>query len=575
MSRGTNHRPFIAGVKAGLLHALLMAAAFPPLHLPPLALVAAVPLMLLTYRTTRPWRSALGAALGSLPFWALTHWWIADITDAGLPVLLLYLCLYPGLYVWLGTHLPLSRLGPAARPLALAALWTALEFLRAEIVWHGYPWYLIAHPLAGCLVSIVAASLGQYAVSFLVAWINAGVCRVLATPRTERRFGRGFLIRMFLVLVAAAPRISAPWSESLGPIAVVQTNIPQSNKDSPDLDTRLSDFSTMLRLTSEAAHAPEKPALIVWPETMFPGNSLSPDVVAEERRSGLGYPSHRFALTEWHDQLMDVQRSLGVPMLIGSMGIDGFRIVTDDSGPRIEYDARYNSAYVLDQGTVLSPRYDKAHLTPFGEVMPYISAWPWLERNLLALGAQGMTFDLKAGDARRALDVPYEGGTLTVAVPICFESTMPTVVRSLVRNSTSTGGSGVPASLIINITNDGWLSGSVAARRNFVLNCRWRCIELGVPMVRAANTGISCVIDARGRVVVEGPNLGEPKPDADALVEGVLSARVPYDGGPGSTLYSRIGDWFGPAVFIVGLGLAGLSILNARSGGRTSPPALA
>lgn len=559
----------MSGFRAGVLHALLMAAAFPPVHLAPLALVAAAPLMLLALRTTRPWRAALGASLGTLPFWALTHWWVWDISDAGLPVLLLYLGVFPGLFVWLGANLPLARVPAAARSLVLAALWTGLEYLRGEIVWHGYPWYLIAHPMAGCVLSACAAYLGQYAACFAVAWVNAGIARVIRLPRTTR-LTRGAAIRGAVVLLVCVPRMSGPWSESLGPIAVVQTNLPQSNKDSPDLDTRLADFSTMLRLTSEAAHGPEKPLLIVWPETMFPGHSLSPEVVAEERRSGLGYPSHGFALTEWNDQLIDVQRSLDVPMLIGSMGVDGFRIITDEHGPRIEYDARYNSAYVLDKGEARSTRYDKVHLTPFGEVMPYISAWPWLERQLLALGAQGMAFDLKAGASRRALEIPWKSETLTVAVPICFESTMPSVVRSLVRNG---GGSGRPASLIINITNDGWLGGSVAARRNFVLNCRWRCIELGVPMVRAANTGISCVIAPNGKVVSQGPNHAMADGVTDpALTEGVMTVRVPYDGGPGSTLFSRTGDWFGPVVFLIALGLASLSILNARAGGRTSPP---
>jgi HEAT repeat protein/predicted amidohydrolase len=173
--------------------------------------------------------------------------------------------------------------------------------------------------------------------------------------------------------------------------------------------------------------------------------------------------------------------------VVGSPAFEGLR----EDGTRWAWDRQFNAAYLLDNGAI-SDRYDKAYLTPFGERMPYISAWDWLEDQLLALGAAGMSFDMQAGDRPR--NMAWPGTDLRVATPICFEDTVSQVVRRMVRDP-------APAACMVNLSNDGWFGTSDAGRRHHELMARWRCIECRLPMVRVANTGESSWIDSCGRVV--------------------------------------------------------------------------
>ena len=530
-------RPFVSGLTAGLLHAGLMALAFPRVGLWPMCLVAALPLMIVAVRAKgvpRPGRVALGAGLGSLPFWLLTHSYIWHISDAGLPVLLVYLSLWPALFVWIVERLPAPdrRWARAAVP---AAVWVCLEALRGQWVWEGYPWYLVGQPLIDSSFTLVGATTGIYGASTFAAAFSAVGTLVLTHPRTPLERWRprtlgAMLLCIGVLLLPFRPGDGAstgtPTTVHLG---VVQTNVPQSNKMFGTLDDIIRDFSTALRLTSEAAHADPKPDLIVWPETSFPGTSLSPEVIEAERASGLGYRERNYPLTGWHDELVRLQDALGIPMLVGAHAIEGFKITDNGTGPRFEQERNYNSAFLISRGAVQTDRSDKVHLTPFGETMPHISHWKWLERRLLALGAAGMEFNLASGVGKpiefRAGPAP--GTPVRLAAPICFEATMPAVVRSIVYPPDSAT---PPAGIIINLTNDGWFGGSITARLNHLLAARWRCVELGVPMVRCANTGTSCLIDAGGRVLQLGPN-SPPEPGAapavrGALVEGVMSVAV-------------------------------------------------
>lgn len=514
-----------------------MALAFPRPGLWPLCLVAAIPLMILAARakgSPKPGRAALGAGLGSLPFWLLTHWYIWDISDAGLPVLLVYLSLWPAMFVWVAARMPAPRRKwqRAALP---AAIWVCLEALRGQWVWEGYPWYLVGQPLVDSSFTLVGAHAGIYGASFLAAAFSAVGTLLLTEPRQplERWRPRTLATMLACLFLLILPLRPGGWPSTGTPttirLGVVQTNVPQSNKMFGTFDDVIRDFSTTLRLTSEAAHTDPKPDLIVWPETSFPGTSLSPEVVEAERASGLGYRERNYPLTGWHDELVRLQDALGVPMLVGAHAIEGFRITDNGTGPRFEHDRNFNSAFLISQGTVQPQRSDKVHLTPFGETMPHISHWKWLERQLLSLGAAGMEFNLAAGVGRpiefRA--GPPPGTPVRVAAPICFEATMPAVVRSIVYPP---DGATPPAGIIINLTNDGWFGGSITARLNHLLAARWRCVELGVPMVRCANTGTSCLIDAGGRILQLGPN-SPPDPGAapavrGALVEGVMSVAV-------------------------------------------------
>ncbi|MBL0921177.1 MAG: apolipoprotein N-acyltransferase [Phycisphaerales bacterium] len=483
----------------GALHALLFWLSFPPVFAWPLAFVSLWPLLYIAWKTPRPARSGLMVGIAALPMWLAHHWWMIDVTAAGFPVLGVYLSLYAFLFVWVAARWR-RRVGDGrAFWLALPVLWIGLEVLRGAVVWHGYPWYLLGHPTID-FTHPVAPLLGAYGASLLVAIFGVRAFEVLATRehRTRRTVlsavGGALIIGLLLMAQSLRNTISA---DMFATIAVVQTNVPQSNRSAWEIDQKIEDFRNFAELTRGAAV--QSPDLIVWPETMFPGLALNAQAVQAERDAGIVFPGG-LETTAFHDELLRLQSEIGIPMLVGAIARDGLSIDIDDQGRvNLEADATFNSAFLIENGAVADARYDKMHLTPFGEYMPYISWSDWLEGKFLALGAAGMSFDLDAGRSPQPLMVHLGGAdyawSLRIATPICFEATMPGVCRRLVfRDGVRT------AHVMINLTNDGWFGSSVAGRRNHELAARWRSAELQTPMVRAANTGISSVISPDGRV---------------------------------------------------------------------------
>lgn len=501
--------PFVGALILGALFAIVFGLAYPPFDLWGLALIAPIPMILIAHRTKGPWRSALAVALASAPMWWWHHDWIGDITGAGMPALVVYLSMWSALFVLVGSRIA-SRWPDLPVWVWAPIAWTTIELLRGEMVMHGYSWFMVGEPL---IVEPMVATLGVYTVGFLVVLLAACVCEVI--QRGLERAAMGFMaaVALVIVLCGSATVLQANSIQSDIPplrIGVVQTNIPQSNKIGWSLEDRVAALERFLAMTREVAAMDPPPDIIVWPETMFPGDTLSPDVVETQRAAGMGYVTLGLPATFFHDQLVETQRELGIPMLVGAIAIDGYHLdVKPSGGIQTEIDAIYNSAFVIADGAVQSDRYDKTFLTPFGEVMPYISAWPWLEKQLLELGATGLTFDLKAGTDQVPLVVPLrDGRSVRVAPQICFEATMPSPVRRLVF-----AGGKRRADLIVQITNDGWFGGFTPGKEHHMLLVRWRAAELDTPVVRIANTGISGSIDADGRditgVPVDDRNLGE------------------------------------------------------------------
>lgn len=528
-----------------MLHALLFGLSFPPAGLWGCTLAAAIPLALIVWHTSSPWRSALGVTIATIPLWTFEQFWMREVSAAGMPAFAIYLSVFSGLYILVAARIHRRWPGIPA-PLLIGITWIGMEFFRGELAFDGYAWYLLAHPLIDApLVSKAAATLGAYGIGMLVA-VLAGCVVSLA----DRRWLAGAVGLFSVSILLAGSTLLAPRTPLAAParIGVVQSNIPQDNKMSWAIEQRVRDFAEFLELTREAASA--RPHLIVWPETMFPGTSLSPEVVNVERESGLGYRSVDLPLTAFHDSLVEEQAELGIPMLVGSLGVEGFRIARDGSGPRIQTDKEFNSAFLITGGNVADARYDKMFLTPFGEVMPYISLWPWLERQLLAIGADGMSFGLSAGTTPVVFDIASGDRTLRVATPICFEVTSSWVCRRLTFQDGSRR-----ADILISLTNDGWFNTSDAGRANHLLSARWRCAELATPMVRAANTGISVAIAAGGKLIAQSADGRQTPAALPPRAAGVLTADVPL-GASAPTPFVVWGRWIGilaPWVVLIGL----------------------
>ncbi len=540
-----------AWLGAGGLHALLMAAAFPPVELWGGALLAPVPLVWAADRLSRRpagggWRGRVGAptlvGLGVLPLWLYEEQWVAAVSAIGYPLLCLALAGFAALFVGLGAHL-LRRWPRWPAVLVVPMVWTALEVLRGEVVFTGYAWMLLAHPLIAIApAGAVAAMLGTYAVSFAAAALASAPIDGWRGGRRARTAGVvAVAIPALAGLMVLAPRTTG--GSRTVRVAVIQTNVPQDNKLAWSIQQRLRDFERFLELTRTAAAASPPPDLIVWPETMFPGMWLDAESVTRERAAGLSWAvpagdgsggAEEVPTTVFADRLVELQSDLGIPVVVGAITADGVRFDREAGEIGVHAEARYNSAVVIASGAIDPVRYDKLDLTPFGEVIPYVWRWPGLQRLVLAIGASGMAFDLSPGAGPRVLRVPTTRGEVLIATPICFEATRAGLCRRLVFDAGDWR-----ADLLLNLTNDGWFGGFDAGRRQHLQIARWRCAELGTPMVRAANTGISCLIDASGRVVQAGVD-GTP---GASRREGVLTVDVVL--APGATIYGRTGDVFG------------------------------
>lgn len=520
----------------GMAHSVLLAAAFAPVGWWGASLVAAAPLAMVgVLGRDRAKRAALLASIGAIPFWAFEQQWVMAVSAVGYWPLVAYLSLHAGLVVWAVALV--TRAWPGLPAVAwLPVVWVGVEFLRGSVLWHGYPWYLVGHPLIDAPgIPGLATVVGAYGVSAWAALVSGAM--VDAALRRRVAAGAGISAALALGVFGAFLLPSGESGERVR-IGVVQTNVPQDNKTAWTIEQRERDFVRFVELTLSAAE--RDPDLIVWPETMFPGTWIEP--IATDGGEPL--------VSGFTTALLEVQAETGISMVVGAVGAEGLRVIEDVDGARIEAEREFNSAFVVAGGRVLDERYDKVHLTPFGEVMPYISHWPWLERQLMQVGARGMSFGLSAGEELRVLEAPTAAGRVRVATPICFEATSSWVCRRLVFEG------GRRADVIVNLTNDGWFGWFDAGRRQHMQAARWRCVELATPMVRAANTGVSAVIDARGRVLTAGVEGGQARAD------GVLVWDVPL--GSDRTVYSFVGDSFGWFLLAWCAGLVGWAIIKVR-----------
>ena len=500
--------------------ALLFALSFPPFGVWPLILLAPVPLAILATHATRRREWIPPVFAWSTILWAWFHWWIIEVSVAGLLPLSLYLACFTTLSVWM---LRVLSTGAPRVPLwvALPLVLTGIDFLRATLVLDGYPWYLFHQPW---IDATPVASLAWWGGGWLVG-VWAGACSGLlaewcctpsATPARHRWLG--------VALPAVALAGLLPWWTSSPDrpdgtlnLLAIQTNLPTDNKIGWTMERKLEDVPAFIDQTVAALERARADGievdLVAWPETMLPS---------------VGF--------EFGDQFSEaiegVVRRIGVPMLVGSPCYLGIRA---DAERGWTWDRHFNSAYLVTPGGPPYARVDKVFLTPFGETMPVISNWEWLERQLLAIGASGMSFDLDAGEEIVRLEVPGRGAggssrSVRLAVPICFEDTVPGVVRRMVWQDDRR-----LVDLLVNLSNDGWFANDDAGRSMHELCARWNALANRTPMVRVANTGRSSLIGADGR-------LDAARGGARTVWSHVFE--VPLPGGP-APLYARLGDSVG------------------------------
>ena len=556
------------GVLAGLVSGLLLVLSFPPTGWGWLAIF--VPLapsifaLLVARRGLKPLWPAVCVGLGALPAWLWLHRFMWAITGPGFPAHGLYMAVYPVLYVWL-----LARLARRSEQLAwligVPVFWVGLEFLRGEIAINGYPWCLLGHPLIDFVpAKKIGAVFGVYGVSMLVLLVVPLQSSVRALLDRHKGVPHAPSAAPLAVIGMVAILLGVGYFTSTDPgpgtvklrLAAIQTNLPQSNKMAWKPQQQFDDFESWRALTNNAAAAHPTPDMIVWPETMFPGAGLDPASLQAQMENlrAQGKQGSTDAMV-YANALLHDQEAHGVPLLMGAVTFDGLRFELGADGKRTpRFDGKFNSAVLMRAGGIEPARYNKMHLTPFGEQVPLVWRWPKLQQVVVGLGASGMAFDLKAGQVPRVFTVAGHGPSgQTVPVrfvtPICYEATFSETSRALVYQD------GVRAAdIMVNISNDGWFGSQPGARETHLLVGRWRCVELGVPMFRSVNTGVSAAIDSDGKLLVSGVDGRTEK----AWVDGILTHEFLIDPNNSGTIFGRIGNVFGWVVFVAAcvLGLA-------------------
>jgi apolipoprotein N-acyltransferase len=491
--------------------------------------------------------------VGGLAYALVAFYWLLHIpfpagAIAGWLALGAYLALYTAVWVWLcWTLAPTSsaaqatngvqpKISPSALARAIwaiscAALWVSLEMLLARL-FTGFPWNLLGASQYQILPLLQVASItGVYGVSFLAVWFSvslANACgRLIANP-TAGRVWLGDLLLPFVALMAVIAFGSTKLAERHPPArtlkaVLIQPSIPQTLIW--DTNQNSIRFEQLVELSERALTATTNAQLLVWPEAAVP-NMLRYDFDTYSAVTNLALRHHVWVV----------------------LGSDDAEL--RDSGPdKREFDF-YNSSFLVSPAGKITVGYRKRRLVIFGEYIP-LERWLPFMKYLTPVGGS-----FAAGV--RARPFPMPDLRVTTSVLICFEDTFPHVARADIQPDTD---------FLLNLTNNGWF-GESAAQWQHAANAVFRAVENRIPLVRCANNGLTCWVDAYGGMHdVYFPG------STDVYAAGYKTADVPLlpTGELRSpTFYTRRGDWFGwGCVSVVGLRLAWFAARSWRGRART------
>ncbi len=482
-----------------------VATAFPPLYILPFAFVGFTGLVWLIDGAgagRSPSRAAFAAGwwFGFGHFVAGLYWitnalmvdaakfgWLAPFAVAGLSA---YFALYPALAA-LATRL--SGATGVRRIVVLAVAWTACEWLRGMVL-TGFPWNLMGTVWAwsDAMIQLTACT-GTFGLGLMAVFAAAVAATLADGAQDQPRLRRwrcvmavaGLVGLVWLggtVRLALAPQYVTGGGPAMVPgvrLRLVQGNIDQ--RDKWRAGQRGINFRKHLRMSAAGAMPPGAVTHIIWPETAAP-YVLANDAAARAAVARVVPPS-------------------GV-VITGALrttraGVKPFRV--------------WNSIHAVDGAGNVLASYDKFHLVPFGEFVPF-------RRRLPLTKLTAGTVDFSAGPGPRTIKLP---GLPPMSPLICYEVIFPGNVLDAEDRP----------EWLLNLTNDAWFGISTGPYQHFAA-ARLRAVEQGLPLVRAANTGISAVVDPYGRTIAR-LGLG---------VEGILDSPLPR-ALPTLTLYGRFGDW--------------------------------
>ncbi len=439
---------------------------------------------------------------------APTFGWLLPVAVAGLPA---------ALALFFAAGFALARAmwrADSNRILSLAAALTITEWLRGHIL-TGFPWNAIGYALTTPnALAQTGAWIGLWGLTFLAIAIFASPATLFDDRSIVRRpwlpptIAVAALIAMGGYGAFRLQRAPTRFVDNVR-LRIMQPNLPQDVKFNYAAKNEVMQKYLALsdRASGPQASGVRDVSLLIWPESAFP-----------------------FFLAREPDALAQIANLLPN----GTLLITGGVRPPDAAPPGVPITRAYNSIYVIDHTGTIQSAYDKLHLVPFGEYLPFqstLESWGLSQLTRIRGG-------FIAGTLRRPIMLPNAPKVLPL---ICYEVIFPGDI---------TGGD-ERAGWIVNVTNDGWFGISTGPFQH-LQQARLRAVEEGLPIVRAANTGISAVIDPLGRVVTR-LGLG---------VEGVLNSGLPVAGPP--TFYSGYGDK--PAAMLIALAIvAALTRRRTRS----------
>lgn len=523
-----------------LLTGILLVLAFPPVDFSGLVWVALTPLIWAIWFST-PWRKKeplriflLGYAAGAVYFLGCFHW-IMMVTGPGWLLLGLFLGLYPAFWALFTGLVARPRETDPEKPvwlksganlraaLLMAAAWVALEWLRG-IIFSGFGWNGLGIALHNNVALIQICDItGVGGLSFILVMVNAMI--VLTIKRLRLELGRhrlrphyDFSLTVAIVAIVfgyGVRQLFAPPkpAESLT-IAAIQTNVPVNEKRDLENEERILQLHIDLSTQATALN----PDLLIWPE------AATPQPLFNDQRN-------------W-DVVKALAEKFPGDFMLGT-------VYFESSG------AAYNSAVLLTEGSKKAQIYNKIHLVPFGEYVPLRESFPLLAWIVGDLVPEDFNF------GREFTVLQMQNKPIKIAPLICFEDTLGDLTRQFVKRG---------AQLLVNVTNDGWFLQSAGSLQH-LRQAIFRCAETKVPMVRAANTGITCTVDGFGRIQ---KTLTDEH--GSTFLQGFLIAPVDVPKKAPSTIYTRYGELF--SIICLAGALAGISagFLRRKHNSACPPP---
>ncbi len=519
-----------------VLSSLFLTVALPneivPMGIGPVGAVALVPVLIGVYRTTR-WRVAArtGALFGALST-ALSNYWLAFFGEFSVWTIggtILGYAAYN--YVLFGYLFHLSR-EPRFRAVRIATLWAAYEYLKS-VGFLAYPWGLIAYPGANWLpLAQIVELTGVWGLSWLMAFLNASVAELLASPGRSGAFApprapavaelptplgppardKWLTVTAALLLVAVSASFGgARLAREIPVRQAFEVLLVQQNVDSWAPGRFEDALRRAQQLTTDGVDEHGPPDLVVWSETAM-------------RRPYLENGSYYDAYPADEPFSRFIERT-GVPLVTGTP-------VRAGASP----DFMNGALLIAPDGTAGVP-YGKQQLVPFAESIPFYERDGVKRFFREVVGVYGTWVPgTKA--------VLFETAGVRFGTPICFEDAFGYVLRAM-----ANGG----ADLFVNLTNNSWSRQRSAQTQHFAA-ARLRAIETRRPLVRGTNSGLTAVIDHRGRLRAEAPMFRST----------VLAATVEIPE-PVTTLYMRIGDLLGRAFVAVSILLTAIVAFRRRA----------